>query len=42
VRDRARKTGRAAKELGTSVAQAGTEGASKQARKAREQIKRRF
>ena len=42
VRDRVQKTGRAAKELGTSVAQAGADSASKQARKAREQIKRRF
>jgi hypothetical protein len=42
VRDRVHKTGQAADELGTSVAQAGADGASKQARKAREQIKRRF
>ena len=42
VQDRVQKTGQAAKELGTSVAQAGADGASKQARKAREQIKRRF
>lgn len=41
VRDRVHKTGQAAKELGTSVVQAGADGASKHARKAREQIKRR-
>jgi hypothetical protein len=39
---RVHKTGRAAKELGASVTQAGADGASKQARKAREEIKRRF
>lgn len=42
VRSRVQKTGRAAKELGTSVAQAGADSASKQARKARKNIMRRF
>ena len=42
IQDRVQNTGRAAKELGTSVAQAGADGASKQARKVREQIRRRF